>query len=76
MEISDSNLMANQFCNYYTNLGLTLAKKYSVQLEHLGLFNRIAFFFESATQTGIVETANSLRLNTAAGPDKIPYVVC
>ena len=31
-----------------------------------------SFFLESTTQSEIVETANSLRLNTAAGHDKIP----
>ena len=31
----------------------------------------MSFFFESATQTEIVEIANSLGLNTAAGHDKI-----
>ena len=33
-----------------------------------------SFFFESATQTEIVEIANSLGLNTAAGHDKISSV--
>ena len=31
----------------------------------------MSFFFESATQTEIVEIANSLGLNTTAGHDKI-----
>ena len=31
-----------------------------------------SFFLESTTQSEIVEIVNSLRLNTAAGHDKIP----
>ena len=33
LEISDPNLIANQFCNFFTNLVPTLAKNYPVQLK-------------------------------------------
>ena len=76
LEISDPSLIANQFCNSINNLEPTLAKKIpsSIRAHKSFLPDRLhnSFFLESTTQSEIVETANSLRLNTAAGHDKIP----
>ena len=76
MEISDSSLIANQFCRVFTSLGPTVAKKIPSSMRtHKSFLSDClnnSFFFESATQTEIVEIANSLCLNTAAGHDNIP----
>ena len=60
LEISDPNLIANQFCKYFTNLGPTLAKKKirrSIRTHHKSFLpNRLrtSFFVESTTQSEIV----------------------
>ena len=75
-DISDPCLIANQFCNFFTNLGPSLAKKIPTSVNTYRCFLRersfSSFFFESATQCEIVEIAKSLRINTAAGHDKVP----
>jgi len=72
-DISDPCLMANQFYNFFTNLGPSLAKKIPTSVKTYRSFlperSFSSFFFESATQC---EIAKSLRKNTAAGHDKVP----
>ena len=58
------------FCNFFTILEPSLARKVptSVQCYCSFLLERSlsSFFFESATQSKVVEIVNSLRINTAA----------
>ena len=69
-------LIANQFCNFFTYLGHPLAKKITTSVNTYRSFlperSFSSFFFESATQCEIVEIAKYLRINTAAGHDKVP----
>ena len=71
-----SDLIANQFCNFFTILGPSLAKKIPTSVNTYRSFlperSLSSFFFESATQCEIVEIAKSLRINTAASHDKVP----
>ena len=75
-DISDPRLIANQFCNFFTTLGPSLARKIPTSVKCYRFFlperSFSSFFFESATQCEIVEITNSLRINTAAGHDKVP----
>ena len=75
-DISGPCLIANQFCNFFTNLGPSLAKKIPTSVKSYRSFlperSISSFFFESATQCEIVEIAKSRRINTAAGHDKVP----
>ena len=72
-DISDPCLIAKQFCNFFTNLGPSLAKKIPTSVNTYRSFlperSFSFFFFESATQC---EIAKFLRINTAAGHDKVP----
>ena len=65
LEFSDPNRIANQFCNFFTYLGPTLAKKiHSSKRTHKSFLpDRLhnSFFLESTTQSEIVKIANSLR---------------
>ena len=76
----DRLLIANQFCHFFTNLGPSLAKKIPTSVKSFCSFlpERFfsSFFHESAAQCEIVEIAKSLRINTAAGHDKVPMTVC
>lgn len=75
-DISDPCLIGNLFCNFFTNLRSSLAKKIPTSVDKYRSFlpehSFSSFFFESATQCEIVQIAKSLRINTAAVHDKVP----
>ena len=75
-DISDRCLIGNQFWNFFTNLGPSLAKKIPTSVKTYRSFlperSFSSFFFECATQCEIVEVSKSLRINTAAGHEKVP----
>ena len=78
-EISDPFLIANKFCNYFTNVGPNLVKKIkSSSLSHCeflsGCFPQSAFL-SSVTPVQIVEIAKSFQSNKAVGYDKIPMSI-
>ena len=78
-EISDPFLIANKFCNYFTNVGPNLAKNIkSLSLSHCeflsGYFPQ-SVFLSSVTPVEIVEIAKSFQSNKAVGYDKIPMSI-
>ena len=78
-EISDPFLIANKFCNYFTNVGRNLAKKIkSSLLSHCeflsGCFLQ-SVFLSRVTPVEIVEIARSFQSNKAVGYDKIPMSI-
>ena len=74
-DVSDSEVIANRFCDYFSNIGPNLAKKVpasscSICFFLTGNFMN-SFFFEPTTQPEIVKIMKSLRSGTAAGFDNI-----
>ena len=70
-DVSDSEVIANRFCDYFSNIGPNLAKKVhasscSIRWFLTGNFMN-SFFCEPTTQPKILETVKSLRSGTAAG---------
>ena len=64
--LPDPCLIANQFCNFFTILEPSLARKVPTSVQFLRERSFSSFFFQSATQSKVVEIDNSLRRNTAA----------
>ena len=77
-EISDPILIANKFCNYFTNIGPNLAKKIKPSQSHRlflsGCYSQ-SVFLDSVTSAEIVEIAKSFQPNKSAGYDKIPMSI-
>ena len=74
-EISDPVEIANGFCDYFTNLGPSLAGKIPTSNKPFCSFLKSdvvnSVFFPSTYQQEIVEICASLRSGSAAGFDKI-----
>ena len=74
-EISDPVEIANGFCDYFTNLGPSLAEKIPTSNKPFSSFLKSdvvnSVFFPSTYQQEIVEICASLRSGSAAGFDNI-----
>ena len=79
-DISNPCLIANQFYNFFANLGPSLARKIPTSVKSYRSFlpERFfsSFFFESASQCEVVEIANSLRIKVPmwSVKDSINYI--
>jgi hypothetical protein len=78
-EISNPTEIANHFCNYFSNIGINLAKEIpESNISHRtyltgNYINSISL--DLTTQQEIIDIINSLRSGTAAGYDKLPMSV-
>ena len=76
VECNDPVEIANKFCEYFTNLGPSLADKIPTSPKSHMSFLTTNFvnsmFVDSATRQEIIEIANSFRTGTAAGYDNLP----
>ena len=76
VECNDPVEIANKFCEYFTNLGPSLADKIPTSPKSHMSFLTTNFvnsmFVDSATRKEIIEIANSFRTGTAAGHDNLP----
>ena len=76
VECNDPVEIANKFCEYFTNLGPSLADKIPTSPKSHMSFLTTNFvnsmFADSATRQEIIEIANSFRTGTAAGYDNLP----
>ena len=76
INISDPMEIANQFCNYFSNIGLNLAKNIPVsQYTHHSYLNANfinSIFLQPVSELELNVIIKSCRPKTAAGWDKIP----
>ena len=74
-DISDPIVIANRFCDYFTNIVPNLAKQIPVSVTTAGSYLRGNFpnslFFHYASELEIIEIVKTLRSTSAAGHDKI-----
>jgi hypothetical protein len=75
-DITDPTVIANRFCDYFTNIGPNLAKQIPTTLKtassYLGGNFAKTIFLKPASESEIIEIVRSLRSGSAAGYDKIP----
>ena len=75
-DISDPIVIANRFCDYFTNIGPNLAKQIPTSSMTAGSYlcgNFVkSIFLESVYEFEIIEIVKSLHPGSAAGHDKIP----
>jgi hypothetical protein len=75
-DITNPTVIANRFCDYFTNIGPNLAKQIPTTLKTASSYLDGNFvktiFLEPASESEIIEIVSSLRSGSAAGYDKIP----
>ena len=78
LEITDPVVIANKFCQYFSNIGLNLAKGIRTSISHKhflsGTFNQ-SIFLNLATEEEIIAIANQFQSGKAAGCDNIPMSI-
>ena len=78
LEITDPVVLANKFCQYFSNIGPNLAKGIRTSICHKhflsGTFN-ISIFLNLATEEEIIAIANQFQSGKAAGCDNIPMSI-
>ena len=78
LEITDPVVIANKFCQYFSNIGPNLAKGIRTSISHKhflsGTFN-ISIFLNLATEEEIIAIANQFQSGKAAGCDNIPMSI-
>ena len=80
VEISDPTEIANKFCNFFSNIGPTLAKKITPtsSVSHRQFLSGSypqSIFFDDVTAIEIIEISKSFQSNKAASYDKIPMSI-
>ena len=78
LEITDPEVIANKFCQYFSNIGPNLAKGIRTSISHKhflsGTFNQ-SIFLNLATEEEIIAIANQFQSGKAAGCDNIPMSI-